>query len=68
MNEEYKVGDRVLVKSFCGGIAYHAHIKKIVKGFFYTKYMAEWKVDHIDYGKSYTHVGWIRPWNIAYKD
>jgi hypothetical protein len=66
MNKEIKIGDRILVDSFFGGV-YHATVMRIVKGFFGKKYLCRWNVNS-DISGRYETSGWIREGRIIDKD
>lgn len=60
--EQYKIGDRILVRNFWGSV-FHAYILIIKKGLFGNVYYCKWGVNDDLYGH-YEKSGKLRSWNI----
>ena len=70
MKEEYKIGDRVLVKrrfSLISRNPFHISIKRIGKDIFGEFYYGSYGVNS-DFSGHYDTIGKFRRWNILYKD
>jgi hypothetical protein len=65
--EEIKVGDRVLMKNSWGSM-YHAYVRDIIQGWFFKKYLVEWRYNDLDYGVSGNRVDFVYRWKIACKN
>lgn len=64
MNEDIKVGDRILVRKYglFGGV-FHAEVMVVKNGCLGKKYYCRWKVKS-DFSGTYETAGVIRSWNI----
>lgn len=71
MEKEYKVGDRVYLRSdFLSKDFFHGNIKGIIDGYFWKKYLIRYTVNYSGFNGHYNYdkTTMVNSWNIICKN